>query len=171
MNIDKIPVGNNVPFDINVIIEIPAHSLPVKYEFDKESGAIFVDRFIATSMHYPANYGFIPHTLANDGDPLDCLVITKHPLIHGCVINVKPIGIIIMEDEKGLDEKVIAVPTSKLDKHYENINTIDDLPIHFVQEVIHFFERYKDLEKGKWVKIIDTKSSQAAMDIIKKYII
>jgi inorganic pyrophosphatase len=171
MNIEKIPIGQNAPEEVNVIIEVPMDSHPVKYEFDKESSAIFVDRFVHTAMHYPCNYGFIPHTMADDNDPLDALVITRYALIPGCVISVRPIGVLMMEDEKGLDEKIIAVPTLKIHKYYENVNNISDLPQSLIEEISHFFERYKDLEKGKWVKVTGYKDNKQAKEIIKKYII
>lgn len=153
MNITKIPHGNDAPHEVNVIIEISAASGPVKYEFDKDSGALFVDRFLTAAMFYPANYGFIPHTLSDDGDPADVLVITQNPLVAGCVVAARPIGVLIMEDEKGLDEKIIAVPTDKIHPFSENIKTLNDLPKITLEQISHFFERYKDLEKGKWVKI------------------
>ncbi len=139
--------------EINVIIEIPMNSNPVKYEMDKESGAIFVDRFVQSAMFYPCNYGFIPHTLANDGDPVDVLVVSHYPVMPGCIIKSRPIGVLMMEDESGLDEKIIAVPISKLDISFEGIKDLDDLCPMLKQRIKHFFEHYKDLEKGKWVKI------------------
>jgi len=151
MLLDKIPA--KVGDTINVIIEIPMNSNPIKYEFDKESAAIFVDRFINTAMFYPCNYGFIPHTLSGDGDPIDVLVVSNYPVIPNCVIRSRVIGVLLMEDESGLDEKIIAVPVSKLDKTFDSINNIDDLNQALKERIIHFFEHYKDLEKGKWVKV------------------
>lgn len=170
MFIDKITSGKNVPNEINVVIEIPAGMGNIKYEFDKESGAICVDRFMQTPMFYPANYGFIPNTLADDGDPLDVLVVTRAPLVPGCVIAARPIGLIFMEDESGKDEKIIAVPTVKSDPYYEKVNELTDFPETFVNQMKHFFERYKDLDKGKWVKISGLGGKNEAFDIIKKFI-
>jgi inorganic pyrophosphatase len=170
MFIDKIKSGENLPEEVNVVIEVSAGSNPIKYEFDKESGAIFVDRFIQTPMFYPANYGFIPHTLAADGDPVDVMVITRYPLIPGCVIPVRPIGVLFMEDESGMDEKIIAVPKVKHDPFYKNVNDISDLPEIQIAQIKHFFERYKDLEPGKWVKISDFGSAKDAKDIITKFV-
>ena len=169
MSIDKISVGKDVPNDINVIIEVTAGS-NVKYEMDKESGCLFVDRFLQTQMFYPANYGYIPHTLADDGDPLDALVFTRWKLAEGSVIRSKPIGVVYMEDEKGKDEKIICVPHKKLDKKYENINDISDLSKQEIDEIKHFFEHYKDLEDGKWVKISGFGNESEAKEIIKKFI-
>ena len=153
MNIDKVPVGRDVPHSVNVIIEIPALSTPVKYELDKESGALFVDRFLSTPMFYPANYGFIPHTLAEDGDPTDVLVVTPTPLMHGCVIPVRPIGMLKMSDESGIDAKIVAVPEYKLSSGYRDITSYTQLPQLLLSQIQHFFERYKELDAGKWVKV------------------
>ncbi len=153
MNLEQIPAGKEVPDDINVIIEIPAQSSPVKYELDKESGAMVVDRFMATPMFYPANYGFVPHTLSEDGDPVDVLVVTPHPLLTGAVIRCRPIGMLKMTDESGVDAKIIAVPVDKLTPLYAEVRTTEDLPELLRAQICHFFEHYKDLEKGKWVKI------------------
>ncbi len=153
MNLEQIPAGKEVPDDINVIIEIPAQSSPVKYELDKDSGAMVVDRFMATPMFYPANYGFVPHTLSEDGDPVDVLVVTPHPLLTGVVIRCRPIGMLKMTDESGVDAKIIAVPVDKLTPLYTDIRTTDDLPELLRAQICHFFEHYKDLEKGKWVKV------------------
>lgn len=166
MNLDKISIGKNPPHDVNVVIEVPMNAAPVKYEFDKEIGAPVVDRFLSTPMYYPCNYGFIPHTMADDGDPLDVLVVSRYPLIVGCVINVKPIGVILMSDEKGNDEKIIAVPSGKLHKAYNDVNHLSDLPQGFLAEIIHFFERYKDLEDGKWVKVTGSDSAEKAREVI-----
>ena len=150
---DKINIGHDVPNDINVVIEIPANSLPVKYEVDKASGAISVDRFMSTSMHYPCNYGYIPHTLSEDGDPTDVLVITPYPVIPASVVRVRPIGMLNMQDEAGPDVKIIAVPIDKLTSLYHHVHHTSDLPPLLLQQIAHFFEHYKDLEPGKWVKI------------------
>jgi len=154
--------------EINVIIEISMNSDPVKYEVDKESGAMFVDRFMQTSMFYPCNYGFIPHTLSKDGDPVDVLVASHYPVISGCVIRSRPIGVLMMEDESGMDEKIIAVPVSKLDVTFDLIKDINDLCPMLKKRIVHFFEHYKDLEKGKWVKIIDWGDAKKAQELIKE---
>jgi len=153
MNLDRVPTGNKVPNDINVIIEIPAHSDPVKYEVDKATGAMFVDRFMGTAMHYPCNYGYVPHTLSEDGDPVDVLVVTPVPLISGSVIRCRPLGMLSMQDESGQDAKVVAVPGDKLCSLYRKIETVRDLSELLLAQIAHFFEHYKDLEAGKWVKI------------------
>ncbi len=153
MNIDKISSGKDMPNNFNVIIEISAQSDPVKYEFDKDSGAIFVDRFIGTGMRYPCNYGFIPHTIAGDGDPVDVLVITPFPLLSGSVIACRAIGILHMSDDGGNDAKVIAVPLDKVCKMTAHIQSLNDIPSYLTEQIQHFFEQYKALEKGKWVKI------------------
>jgi inorganic pyrophosphatase len=153
MRIEAIAIGKNPPDDVNVIIEVPVGGQPIKYEMDKEAGTLFVDRFLYTPMTYPGNYGFVPHTLSGDGDPIDVLVCNTRELIPGCVINVRPIGVLIMEDNAGQDEKVIAVPSPKLTRRYENIFEYSQLPEITLQQVEHFFEHYKDLEPGKWVKI------------------
>ncbi len=152
--------------EIYVIIEIPMQGNSVKYEMDKDSGAIFVDRFMQTAMFYPCNYGFIPHTLSKDGDPVDVLVISHYPVIPGCVIRSRPIGVLMMEDESGLDEKIIAVPTSKVDITFESIKDLGDLCPMLKQRIVHFFEHYKDLEKGKWVKIVGWDNTQKAKELI-----
>ena len=153
MNLDRVTSGRDVPHDINVIIEIPAHSDPVKYEVDKDTGAMFVDRFMNTAMHYPCNYGYIPHTLSEDGDPVDVLVVTPIPLISGSVIRCRPVGMLAMTDEAGPDAKLLAVPVDKLCKLYKSVKTADDLPGMLLAQIAHFFEHYKDLEEGKWVKV------------------
>lgn len=164
MFLDKIPAKSGDA--INVIIEIPMNSNPIKYEFDKESGAIFVDRFINTAMFYPCNYGFIPNTLSGDGDPVDVLVVSNYPVVPNCVIKSRPIGVLMMEDESGLDEKIIAVPISKLDKTFDNIYDLDNLNQTLKERIIHFFEHYKDLEKGKWVKVIGFEGASKAKTLI-----
>lgn len=153
MSLNLIPAGKNIPDEINVIIEIPAHSDPVKYEVDHDSGAIMVDRFMTAAMFYPCNYGYIPNSLADDGDPLDVLVHTPHTVVAGCVIPCRPVGILHMSDEAGGDAKLVAVPTTKLFKGYADIKEYTDLPELLVRQIQHFFEHYKDLEEGKWVKI------------------
>jgi len=153
MNISKISIGKNPPDDINVIIEVPIGGEPIKYEFDKDSDALFVDRFLFTPMRYPGNYGFVPHTLCGDGDPLDVIVMNSRPIIPGGVIRCRPIGVLLMEDDGGMDEKLIALPVSKLTAAYDGIMDVSDLPEIEVQKVVHFFTHYKDLEPGKWAKI------------------
>lgn len=153
MNIDSIPAGKNPPEDINVIIEVPVGGEPIKYEMDKDSGALFVDRFLYTSMRYPGNYGFVPHTLSDDGDPIDILVANTRAITPGAVINCRAVGVLIMSDEAGEDEKVIAVPSSKLTRRYESVANYDDLPKITLEQIEHFFAHYKDLEKDKWVKV------------------
>ncbi len=170
MNFDNIPSGKNPPDDVFVVIEIPANSNPIKYEIDKASHALFVDRFMATPMFYPCNYGFIPHTLSEDGDPLDVLVVTPYPVAPGSVIRVRPIGILNMSDEAGQDAKLLAVPHDKLSVLYHNIREPQDLPELLIKQIEHFFENYKDLEAGKWVKIDGWADSQAARTEIEKAI-
>lgn len=162
MNLDRVPSGNDLPNDINVIIEIPAHSDPVKYEVDKDTGAMFVDRFMTAAMHYPCNYGYIPHTLSDDGDPADVLVVTPIPLISGSVIRCRPVGVLNMDDESGGDAKLIAVPHDKLCVLYKDIQEATDLPPLLLQQIAHFFEHYKDLEPNKWVKVKGWENAEAA---------
>lgn len=153
MGLLKVTSGKDVPNEVNVVIEIPALSPPVKYEVDKDSGAIFVDRFISTAMFYPCNYGYVPSTLSLDGDPVDVLVITPLPLLAGSVIRARPVGMLRMSDESGVDVKVVAVPVSKLTKEYDHVKTYEDLSPGLLKQIGHFFEHYKDLEAGKWVKV------------------
>jgi inorganic pyrophosphatase len=153
MSLNRVSSGRNLPDDFNVIIEIPAHGEPIKYEVDKESGAMFVDRFMSTAMHYPCNYGYIPHTLSEDGDPVDVLVITPIPLITGVVVRCRPIGMLKMADEAGVDGKLLAVPVDKLCGLYRGVNKPEDLQALLLAQISHFFEHYKDLEEGKWVKV------------------
>jgi inorganic pyrophosphatase len=153
MNLDRVDSGLDVPNNINVIIEIPAHSDPVKYEVDKDTGAMFVDRFMNTAMHYPCNYGYVPHTLSDDGDPVDVLVLTPVPLIFGSVVRCRPVGVLKMTDESGDDAKVLAVPTDKLCKVYRSVQDFRDLPPMILEQIAHFFEHYKDLDEGKWVRV------------------
>jgi inorganic pyrophosphatase len=162
MNLDRVTPGNNVPDEINVIIEIPAHSDPVKYEVDKETGAMFVDRFMNTAMHYPCNYGYVPHTLSEDGDPVDVLVITPIPLISGSVICCRPISMMKMTDESGPDAKILAVPIDRLATNYRHIQTMQDLPQQLLDQISHFFDHYKDLEANKWVTIEGWEDREAA---------
>ncbi len=153
MNLDAIPIGISPPDDVNVIIEVAIGGEPIKYEMDKAAGTLFVDRFLHTPMRYPGNYGFIPHTLSDDGDPIDVLVANTRPILAGAVINVRPIGVLKMEDDGGGDEKIIAVPSPKLTQRYLHVQNYADLPQITLQQIQHFFEHYKDLEPGKWVKI------------------
>ncbi|MTI18287.1 inorganic diphosphatase [Rhodobacteraceae bacterium RKSG542] len=166
MRIDCIPVGKNPPEEVNVIIEVPVGGEPIKYEMEKESGAMFVDRFLYTPMRYPGNYGFVPHTLCGDGDPIDVIVVNQRPIMPGAVMSCRPIGVLVMEDESGQDEKIIAVPSSKLSRRYENVKTIDDLPEITIKQVEHFFEHYKDLEPNKWVKITGIHGVEEAQKLI-----
>jgi inorganic pyrophosphatase len=154
MSLDRVTQGKNVPEDFNVVIEIPMNADPIKYEVDKESGALFVDRFIATAMHYPCNYGYIPHTISDDGDPVDVLVITPFPLQHGVVVRCRPLGVLKMEDEAGGDSKLLAVPIDKCLPWYKHWRKADDIAPERLAQIQHFFEHYKDLEPGKWVKIL-----------------
>lgn len=169
MFLDKIPAKTK-DGNFNVIIEIPMNDAPVKYEFDKEASTIFVDRFMQVAMSYPCNYGFVPHTLSDDGDPADVLVIAQYPIIHGAVINVRPVGVLLMEDESGLDEKILAVPVAKLDPTFENIKDIDDVSDILKQRIKHFFESYKLLDKNKWVKIIGWENAATALDTLQEAI-
>jgi len=162
MGLMRVATGRNVPDEINVIIEIPMHGEPVKYEVDKETGALFVDRFMTTSMYYPCNYGYIPNTLSEDGDPVDVLVVTPIPLLSGSVIRCRVIGMLKMTDESGIDAKLLAVPIDKLSKIYQNIHKQDDLPKHLLLSIEHFFQHYKDLEEGKWVKLDGWAGPEAA---------
>src|SRR5215475_14141637 len=154
MRIDKISLGKNPPFDVNVIVEVPIGGEPIKYEVDKEAGVLVVDRFLYTSMRYPGNYGFIPHTLSGDGDPVDVLICNNRALLPGAVISVRPIGVLLMEDNAGRDEKIVAVPSAHITQRHEGINEYSDLPEILRQQVEHFFEHYKDLEPNKWTKIL-----------------
>jgi inorganic pyrophosphatase len=153
MDLSKLATGRNVPDDINVVVEIPAGGAPAKYEVDKDSGAVFVDRIMHTAMYYPGNYGFIPNTLSNDGDPCDVVVISPVAVVPGAVMPCRPIGVLLMEDESGGDEKIIAVPSDRIFSYYKNVQSYKDLPPLQCEQIAHFFQHYKDLEKGKWVKI------------------
>ena len=153
MNLDRVGSGDNVPNEINVVVEIPAQADPVKYELDKKTGAMFVDRFMNTAMHYPCNYGYVPKTLSKDGDPVDVMVVTPYPLIPGSVIQCRPVGVLKMTDESGDDAKVLAVPTDELSRHYRSVRDFRDLPAILMDQIAHFFEHYKDLDEGKWVRV------------------
>jgi len=162
MNLDRVPSGREVPNDVNVIIEIPMHAPPIKYEVNKETGAMFVDRFMWTAMHYPCNYGYIPRTLAGDGDPVDVLVLSPVPLITGVVVRCRPVGMLKMEDDAGDDTKLLAVPVDKLTPLYRTIHSPRDLPESTTAQITHFFQHYKDLEPGKWVKVIGWMDAEEA---------
>jgi inorganic pyrophosphatase len=166
MRLDAISIGKNPPDEVNVVIEVAIGGEPIKYEMDKEAGTLFVDRFLYTPMRYPGNYGFIPHTLSEDGDPCDVLVANTRPLIPGSYIAVRPIGVMMMEDEGGGDEKIIAVPVPKLTKRYENVHNYTDLPKITLDQIQHFFEHYKDLEPGKWVKLTGWGDATKAKQLI-----
>jgi len=166
MEMNKIKAGENPPFDINVIIEVPLGGEPIKYEMDKASGAMFVDRFLYTSMRYPCNYGFIPHTLSNDGDPTDVLVVGQRALMPGCIVRVRPVGVLMMEDEAGIDEKIVAVPHGKLTPYYDKVQSYTDLPQVLQDRIPHFFNHYKDLEKDKWVKVLGWEDAEKAGELI-----
>jgi inorganic pyrophosphatase len=168
MILDRVPTGKSVPNDINVIIEIPLHGEPVKYEVDKDTGAMFVDRFLATAMHYPCNYGYIPHTLCDDGDPADVLVVSPLPLIPGSVVRCRPVGVLLMQDESGEDAKIVGVPVDKLTSMYRHISNYRDLPRELLDRISHFFEHYKDLEPGKWVKVTGWGDVEQAKEEIMK---
>ena len=173
MNLDRVDSGRDVPNDFNVVIEIPMNGEPVKYELDKETGALFVDRFMSTAMHYPCNYGYIPHTLSGDGDPVDVLVVTPYPLIPGVVVRCRPVGLLKMTDEAGNDEKLLAVPVDKLITIYRKVQSPRDLPEITLNQIAHFFAHYKDLEAGKWVKVEGwvgpEEAKKAIQDGVKRY--
>lgn len=170
MNIDKIPVGKNPPWDVNVIIEVPLGGEPVKYELDKDSGAMYVDRFLHTAMRYPCNYGFVPHTLAADGDPVDVLVAARSTLVPGAVVRARPIGVLVMEDEAGADEKILSVPVDDLHPYYSEVTSYRGLPKILREQIAHFFQHYKDLEPGKWVKITRWGEAEEACRLIEQAI-
>lgn len=167
MRLDAIAIGIDPPDDVNVVVEVPVGGHPIKYEMDKEAGTLIVDRFLHTPMTYPGNYGFVPHTLSEDGDPIDVLIASTRPLLPGCVINVRPVGVLVMEDNSGQDEKVIAVPSTALTRRYENVREYSDLPEITLAQIQHFFEHYKDLEPGKWVKIGDWGGAKEAQRMIR----
>jgi inorganic pyrophosphatase len=168
MRVDTIPIGTNPPFDVNVIVEVPIGGEPIKYELDKPSGTMFVDRMLYTSMHYPGNYGFVPHTLSDDGDPIDVLIAHSRPIIPGAVCNCRPVGVLYMKDEAGQDEKIIAVPSDKISPTYRKIRNYSDLPEMLLSRIAHFYEHYKDLELNKWVKIDRWGDEAEARDLILK---
>ena len=168
MRIDAVSIGKNPPHEVNVIIEVPIGGEPIKYEMDKEAGALIVDRFLYTSMRYPGNYGFIPHTLSDDGDPCDVIIVNTRAIIPGAIMAVRPVGVLLMEDESGGDEKIIAVPSSKLTKRYDKIHNHTDLPQITLDQIQHFFEHYKDLEPGKWVKVVRWGDAAEARMLIEK---
>jgi len=173
MTLDLVDAGRELPNDINVIIEIPKDAEPIKYEVDKATGAIFVDRVLSTPMRYPCNYGYVPHTLCGDGDPVDVLVVIPMPLLPGSVIRCRPVGMLKMTDEAGEDTKIVAAPATKVFAGYAHINDIDDVPQHWRDRIAHFFQHYKDLEKGKWVRIDGWHGADAAraeiMECVERY--
>ena len=166
MRIEAISTGSNAPHDVNVVVEVPIGGEPIKYEMDKEAGTLVVDRFLYTSMRYPGNYGFIPHTLSGDGDPCDVLVANTRAIVPGAVISVRPVGVLLMEDDGGQDEKIIAVPSTKLTRRYEKVHSYTDLPDITIDQIEHFFGHYKDLEPGKWVKILRWGDAEEARSLI-----
>jgi inorganic pyrophosphatase len=166
MRLDAISTGKNPPHEVNVVIEVAIGGEPIKYEMDKEAGTLVVDRFLYTPMRYPGNYGFIPHTLSEDGDPCDVLVANTRPIIPGAIIAVRPIGVLMMQDEAGGDEKILAVPVPKLTRRYENVNNYTDMPKITLDQIQHFFEHYKDLEPGKWVKLTGWGDAEKARQLI-----
>ena len=167
MNLDRVTSGRDLPNDFNVIIEIPKRGDPVKYEVDKETGAMFVDRFMSVAMHYPCNYGYIPHTLSDDGDPMDVLVVGPTPVVPGAVIRVRPIGTLMMVDEAGGDEKVLAVPVDKLHPFYAGVDSWRGLPAILTEQIAHFFQHYKDLEPGKQASVGEWATLDVALERIK----
>jgi inorganic pyrophosphatase len=166
MRLDAIAIGYDPPADVNVVIEVPIGGEPIKYEMDKAAGTLVVDRFLHTPMRYPGNYGFVPHTLSDDGDPIDVLVANTRPIVPGAVINVRPIGVLKMQDDGGGDEKILAVPTPKLTKRYANVMNYTDLPEITTQQIVHFFAHYKDLEPGKWARILGWGDAEEARRLI-----
>jgi inorganic pyrophosphatase len=170
MRLDAIATGTNPPDDINVVIEVPIGGEPIKYELDKASGALVVDRFLYTSMRYPGNYGFIPHTLSGDGDPADVIIANTRAIQPGAVMNCRPVGVLLMEDEAGQDEKIIAVPSPKVSRRYEAVTDYSQLPSITLEQIQHFFEHYKDLEPGKWVKVIRWGDAAEARRLIQQAI-
>jgi inorganic pyrophosphatase len=166
MNLDAVAVGANPPFEVNVVIEVPIGGEPIKYEMDKAAGALVVDRFLYTSMRYPGNYGFIPHTLSGDGDPCDVIVANTRAIVPGAIMSCRIVGVLMMEDEAGGDEKLIAVPAPKLTQRYDHINNYDDLPRITLDQIEHFFTHYKDLEPGKWVKLLGWRGADEARAMV-----
>jgi inorganic pyrophosphatase len=165
--IEAVSIGANPPEEVNVIVEVPVGGEPIKYEMDKKAGTLVVDRFLYTSMRYPGNYGFIPHTLSGDGDPLDVLIANQRGIVPGAIIAVRPIGVFLMQDEAGVDEKIVAVPVSRLTRRYDSVKEYQQLPDITVKQIQHFFEHYKDLEDHKWVKVIGWGSAADAKGIIR----
>ena len=168
MRLDAVSIGKNPPAEVNVVIEVPIGGEPIKYEMDKEAGALVVDRFLYTAMRYPGNYGFIPHTLSDDGDPCDVIIANTRAIIPGAIMSCRIVGVLLMEDEAGGDEKLIAVPSAKLTRRYENVKNYTDLPAITLEQIEHFFTHYKDLEKGKWVKVLRWGDAAEAHAIITK---
>jgi len=166
MNLEHLPIGKNPPHEVNVVVEVPVGGEPIKYEIHKPSGALMVDRFLYTAMRYPGNYGFIPHTLSDDGDPCDVVIANQRGLMPGAVLAVRPVGVLKMQDEAGGDEKIIAVPVPKLTRRYEHVHNYSDLPDITLMQIQHFFEHYKDLEPGKWVKVLGWGDAAEARDLI-----
>jgi inorganic pyrophosphatase len=166
MRIDAIPIGIDPPREVNVLIEVPVGGEPIKYEMDKDAGTLVVDRFLYTAMRYPGNYGFIPHTLSDDGDPCDVLVANTRAIVPGAVMSVRPVGVLFMEDEAGGDEKIIAVPSSRLTQRYDKVKSYGDLPDITLHQIQHFFEHYKDLEPNKWVKVLRWGNTEEAHRLI-----
>ena len=171
MRIDAVPIGKNPPDDINVIVEVSVGGEPIKYEMDKAAGAMYVDRFLYTPMRYPGNYGFVPHTLCGDGDPIDVIVANHRPIVPGAIMSCRPIGVLSMEDESGQDEKIVAVPSVKLTRRYETVHSIEDLPLITREQIVHFFEHYKDLEPNKWVKVLGWGDAATAKKLILESIV
>jgi inorganic pyrophosphatase len=167
MRLDAIAIGKNPPEEVNVIVEVPVGGEPIKYEMDKASGTLVVDRFLYTSMRYPGNYGFIPHTLSDDGDPCDVLIANQRGIVPGAVVAVRPVGVLKMQDEAGGDEKIIAVPTTRLTRRYEKVHSYTDLPEITLKQIEHFFEHYKDLETSKWVKVLGWGDAEEAKQLIR----
>ena len=168
MNLEAVSIGVNPPFDVNVIVEVPIGGEPIKYEMDKEAGALVVDRFLYTAMRYPGNYGFIPHTLSGDGDPCDVIVANTRAIVPGAIISCRIVGVLLMEDEAGGDEKLIAVPSAKLTRRYEGVSNYRDLPTITLDQIEHFFAHYKDLEPGKWVKILGWRDADEARRLVQE---
>lgn len=168
MRIDAIPIGDNPPHEVNVLIEVPTGGEPIKYEMDKASGTMFVDRFLYTPMRYPGNYGFIPHTLSDDGDPIDVLVANRRGVMPGAVLAVRPVGVLLMRDEAGEDEKIVAVPSRSVTAMYDKVHSYKDLPAILLHQIAHFFEHYKDLEDGKWTEIVRWGDADEARTLIER---
>jgi len=166
MDLSKIAIGRNPPDEVNVVIEVPLGGEPIKYEIDKASGAMVVDRFLYTSMRYPCNYGFVPHTLAGDGDPVDIMVVGNRPVVPGAIVASRPVGVLIMEDEAGRDEKILSVPSRKLTRFYDHVEEYTDLPPILLERISHFFGHYKDLEHEKWVKVIGWENRAKALELV-----